>query len=173
MSPTTVTKYVVAGVLPRTTFRGTATRYQREHLIRLLAVRELRSQGVVNLANIKAHLATFTATQLEQWVLSRPQSPRVLAALAEDAETEGTSSNAEGHSTDSPQNWPALLGSPGLGPNSATASAPAVGPQTWQHTHLTPNITLSWSADANESASALVTLLMRLLNRSDRPVDLE
>lgn len=173
MSPTTVTKYVVAGVLPRTTFRGTATRYQREHLIRLLAIRELRSQGVVNLANIKAHLATFTATQLEQWVLSRPQSPQVLAALAEDAETEGTSSNAEGHSTVSPENWPQLLGAHGLGPNSATGGAAALGPQTWQHVHLTPTIVLSWTVDANESTSTLVALLMRVLNLGAHPVDLE
>ena len=39
-------------VLERPEFRGTATRYQRTHLLRLLAIQRLRREGVPTLAVI-------------------------------------------------------------------------------------------------------------------------
>lgn len=85
ISPGTITKYVVMGVLPKTVFRGRATRYQREHLLRVLAIRELRARGMVGLKRIKAHLDKLTAEQLEGLALSRTPSPEILAALSADA----------------------------------------------------------------------------------------
>ena len=53
LRPRTIRYYVDHGVLERPEFRGTATRYQRTHLLRLLAIQRLRREGVPNLAVIK------------------------------------------------------------------------------------------------------------------------
>lgn len=162
LSPTTVTKYVVAGLLPKTTFRGTATRYQREHLIRLLAIRELRAQGIVSLTRIKALLSDATPEQLETWVLSRPQTEAVVAALASDASDTGAANYAQ---TMDPRSQ---------APNSAKEHASSVTTEasavqresqdalegSWQFVHLTPNLVLSWRDDANHASQHVVQRLI-------------
>lgn len=104
ISPGTITKYVVMGVLPKTVFRGRATRYQREHLLRVLAIRELRARGMVGLQRIKVYLDKLTAEQLERLALSHTPSPKIVAALSADAARNaplGSRSAAGGHVTPS------------------------------------------------------------------------
>jgi DNA-binding transcriptional MerR regulator len=101
VAPTTIAKYVKAGLLPSAEFRGTATRYTRVHLLRLLAIRYLRAEGLMPLQRIKNLLARMTAEQLEMLVVSRTKAPALLAALREGG-TSGASevnphaSNAQG-----------------------------------------------------------------------------
>lgn len=68
-------------MLPGVEFRGTATRYQRVHLLRLLAIRYLRSQGYAETRRIKAVMDRWTSEQLEKWVLSHRHTPAITAAL--------------------------------------------------------------------------------------------
>lgn len=81
LAPGTIGKYIKAGMLPGVEFRGTATRYQRVHLLRLLAVRYLRSQGYAETRRIKAVMDRWTSEQLETWVLSHRHTPAIAAAL--------------------------------------------------------------------------------------------
>ena len=56
LRPRTIRYYVDHGVLERAVFRGTAMRYQRPHLLRLLAIQRLRREGVPTLAVIKQRI---------------------------------------------------------------------------------------------------------------------
>jgi DNA-binding transcriptional MerR regulator len=164
LSPATITKYVVTGLLPRTTFRGVATRYQREHLIRLLAIREMRAQGIVSLARIKVLLSGATAEQLERWVLSVPQTEAVMDALANDAASDTTAARHAGTLQDPREQLP----NPVIGHASSltTTGAAAAGEcasaleEPWQFVHLTSNLVLSWRTDANDANQQVVRKLI-------------
>ncbi len=113
VSPPTIAKYIREGLLPRAEFRGAATRYQRIHVLRLLAIRHLRADGVVEIKQIKTVLARLTTEQLEAWVLSRPNSPETLRLL-------GVNHSA--------RNAPALPGGPATRAESALAQRNSLAP---------------------------------------------
>jgi DNA-binding transcriptional MerR regulator len=80
--PRTIRNYCDRGLLTRPAFRGRSTRYSREMLVRLLAIKLWRLDDTrVTIDWLRARLAEHTPEQLETWVLSRPVSPAVRAAL--------------------------------------------------------------------------------------------
>jgi DNA-binding transcriptional MerR regulator len=65
MTARTVRYYTAQGILPAPQFRGSATRYVREHLIHLAAIRHLQRDRRYSLAAIRQHLAPLSAVELE------------------------------------------------------------------------------------------------------------
>ena len=65
VSPRTVRYYVQRGLLPAPEFRGKDTVYGREHLLRLLAVKQLQ-QAHMPLDEIQVRLANATVAELEK-----------------------------------------------------------------------------------------------------------
>jgi DNA-binding transcriptional MerR regulator len=57
--------YLQRGVLPPPPFMGSATRYQRQHLVRLLAIRRLRVDENLTLDAIRTRLAALSSEELE------------------------------------------------------------------------------------------------------------
>ena len=62
----TVRFYTTERLLPSTTFRGTATRYLRPHLVHLAAVRQLQRVTSLSLAGIRKKLDTTPADEIEK-----------------------------------------------------------------------------------------------------------
>jgi DNA-binding transcriptional MerR regulator len=80
-SPRNIRYYLQQGVLSRPTFHGTATRYGREHLLRLLGIEHLKREGLRKLSTIKQRLDAAGERELLAAVAARPPSAAVLAAL--------------------------------------------------------------------------------------------
>jgi DNA-binding transcriptional MerR regulator len=142
IAPRTVREYLRLGLLTRPVFRGRATRYQRHHLIRLLAIKLLRIEHARTSSNaILAHLERFNPAELEAWVLARPISARVREALTRDAEAQNTvTAVAQAPLMDSALTSPSLAQA---APNGATE---------WHHSALLPGLQLSIHAGAGTAA---------------------
>jgi len=61
----TIRLYLERGVLPRPPFEGSATRYQRRHLLWLCTIRRLRESEDFTLATIRTRLNALAAPELE------------------------------------------------------------------------------------------------------------
>jgi DNA-binding transcriptional MerR regulator len=81
LAAATIKNYVKLGLLAPVVFRGTATRYPRAHLLRLLAIRHLKLDGYFDLKAIRRKLDTWGPVELEAWVLQRGARPKVINAL--------------------------------------------------------------------------------------------
>ncbi len=79
-SPRTIRYYLQQGVLSRPPFFGTATRYGREHLLRLLGVERLKREGLRKLSVIKQRLDAAGDAELLAAVAAQPPSAAVTAA---------------------------------------------------------------------------------------------
>jgi DNA-binding transcriptional MerR regulator len=66
VSARTVRYYTAEHVLPPPQFRGSATRYLREHLIHLAAIRYLQREHGLSLAAIRQHLNPLPVPELER-----------------------------------------------------------------------------------------------------------
>ena len=66
VSARTVLFYTAQHLLPAPQFRAAATRYSREHLVRLAAVRYLQRERRASLADIRRQLEPLSAAELEQ-----------------------------------------------------------------------------------------------------------
>jgi len=70
--------YLQRELLPRPPFKGSATRYERRHLVRLLVIRRLRATERLALAEIRTRLRTLSDAELES-LAARDLSPGPLA----------------------------------------------------------------------------------------------
>jgi DNA-binding transcriptional MerR regulator len=61
----TIRQYLQRGVLPRSPFKGSATRYQRRQLLALLAIRRLRATDRLSLAEIRKRLLALSESEVE------------------------------------------------------------------------------------------------------------
>ncbi len=76
IAPRAVRYYLQRGLLTRPTFRGTATRYGREQLLRLIAIRRFREKEQLDLATIKRRLGAMTTAELEAFATAElPPGP--------------------------------------------------------------------------------------------------
>lgn len=66
IQPRTVAFYIREGLLPPARFRGPATRYEREHLVRIVAIKKLQREEKLSLAHVKRRLRTLTPEQIEE-----------------------------------------------------------------------------------------------------------
>jgi DNA-binding transcriptional MerR regulator len=74
----TIRLYLQERVLARPPFKGTATRYQRSHLLALLVIRRLRESENLSLAEIRKRLNGMSAKELET-IATADVAPGVLA----------------------------------------------------------------------------------------------
>ena len=65
VKPRTIRHYLDVGVLSRPPFRATATRYDRNHLLAVLAVQRLQSEGNLKLEEIRSRLSALKPAELE------------------------------------------------------------------------------------------------------------
>jgi DNA-binding transcriptional MerR regulator len=77
----TIGYYVRQGLLAKPAFYGTATRYGRVHLLRLLYIERLQGDGMRALKAIKQRLDALSERELEALVAAQPLSAAVAAAL--------------------------------------------------------------------------------------------
>jgi DNA-binding transcriptional MerR regulator len=77
----TIRLYLQRGVLPRPRFMASATRYQRRHLVSLLAIRRLRAAERLTLTAIRTRLQLLSDPDLEAFATEGPLVAPVAAAL--------------------------------------------------------------------------------------------
>jgi hypothetical protein len=111
--------------------RGTATRYDRRELLRLLGLTRLKHEGKSTLAEKKRKLEAMGDEKMEEWLRSGSLPPAAASALGFDvATTKETSAAAQDPFVD-----------PG-----------AAGIEHWQRIALLPGLELMLRADARPSA---------------------
>lgn len=81
VAPTTIRLYVKSGVIPRSAFKGSATRYERAQLLRLAAARRMLETGKWTLAGVYTELQKASAAQLESFVVEGGPSEALATAL--------------------------------------------------------------------------------------------
>jgi len=83
----TLRTYVARGLLRPIEFRGTATRYPRRELLRLLKLLHLKSEtrGKPLLAKLERQLHAISDPELEAWASRQQWSPALAQALALEA----------------------------------------------------------------------------------------
>ncbi len=176
-APRKITDLVRRRLLPAPKFRGTATRYQRPTLVRLMAIRLLRADGMWRLADIKARIDGLSDSELERWVLSQPLPARAREVLVATATSSASSGAATSHAASTPaaSSEAAVSGtgadgtvasgtgaSAGAARDGSTAArvgggragdgvlAAGLVPSTaWQRVELLPGLELSLRADAS------------------------
>lgn len=185
----TVKAYIRRGLLARVRFYGAATRYPREHLLRLLAVKYCKAQGIKRLDELRLKLDRWSPEEMEQWVRQFPLEPITLAALdlskpspphaspnpgastavaTSQTSPHSVSSSASGaaHAPPSGVDSASCLAPPGGGP---TNTGPAQGPrlasplpnEAWQRFVLMPGVELQIQRDAPTPSQRFVEQLLR------------
>lgn len=139
--------YVAVGLFKAPERRGTATRYQRDALVRLIAVVRLLAEKRFTLQEIKRQLGEQSEQQLEAWVLSGSLTPSLRNALGVNAAVE----NAEAATT-LPWDMEAATPPNPAGPHAHVAAANPPGVENWFHIELLPGLTLKLSARATPAA---------------------
>jgi len=124
--------------------RGTATRYPRAHLLRLLAITTIRSEKTWKLDALKREIERMGEAELERLVTSKPLTPEAKAALG----IQGSALTAAAqHSATHNSGSSALVGL--LTANNAV--------EKWHHVELLPGLKLLLSSNASSAARAIAT----------------
>jgi DNA-binding transcriptional MerR regulator len=117
-------------------FRGTATRYQRRELLRVLGIARLRAETGANLAEIKRKLDVLGDRELEAWLRTQPLPPaaaEALGATQPEARGEPGAATRDGASQVVP----------------SVRAAAAKNASTWHRVCLLPGLELMIAADAS------------------------
>jgi hypothetical protein len=146
----TVKRYVRHGLLAPVRFYGRATRYPRDYLVRILALRFYRASGTKTLAELRRRLDSVTFAEMETWVMAHPLPPETLAALRA-----GSDSPQQHNTSSAPHSAPALLAAHALNERSA---APSLGASGWQRFQLMPGLELQIEPNAEPAARHLADL---------------
>jgi DNA-binding transcriptional MerR regulator len=143
VQPRTLRHYLEIGVLPRPPFRGTATRYGREHLFVVLAVRRLQSTENLALDVIRRRLDAL--------------GPAGLEAFATEHLTPGPAATALG-----------IQFAQSPAPFEPKSSVDATGAAGWLHIELAVGLELHVRHDASPTVTALAE---RVREMCTRPTD--
>lgn len=128
----TVRYYVQERLLRPIERRGTATRYERRELLRLLGLLRLRSDDSSSLAEKKRKLDAMGDEQQEQWLRSGPLPPKAARALGFEVAPAANLSAQRAQS--------------------ASIDTARTGFEPWQRITLVPGLELMMRADAKEAA---------------------
>jgi DNA-binding transcriptional MerR regulator len=130
--------YLEHGLIRPIEFRGTATRYGRRELVRVLGIARLRAEKSANLAEIKREFEALGDRDLEVWLRAGSLPPAAAAALA---------------ATQPPSPRVPSAATSDLTPNLPNVRAELVQEaSTWHQIHLLPGLALVIAADANSAA---------------------
>ena len=122
--------YVFRDLIQPIERRGTATRYDRAQLVRLMAIKRLRAESELELADIRRRMDAMGERELEAWLANGPLPPSVLEALGGSP----VATKPDGASETSPSENPAFI--------------------AWHHVQLLPGLTLQVSASASPAVRA-------------------
>jgi len=134
----TLRHYVAVGLLKPIEFRGTATRYSRRELLRLLAVVRARRESKLTLEQIRKRLDALNEAELEAWLRAGPLPPAAAAALGIVQETQAVAAPAE----TGLDRWRAQL-------------------ETWQRVELLPGLELLLGPSASPAARRAAQAICR------------
>lgn len=90
LSETTIRYYVQQRLIRPIERRGTATRYERRELLRLLGLTRLKHEGKSTLAEKKRKLESMGDERMETWLRSGPVPAAAAAALGFNTSTTST-----------------------------------------------------------------------------------
>ena len=140
-----IRNYLEHRLIAPTEFRGTATRYPRRELMRVLGIARLRAETGANLAEIKRKLDELGERDLEAWLQTQPLPLPAAAALGF---------------------RPASAGVATMAPKLQAAGAHARS--TWQRVSLLPGLELMIAADASP---AVLSAAQRICEEYVGPVE--
>src|SRR4051812_27473847 len=83
----TIRLYIAHDLLPRPPFLGSATRYQREHLVSLVAIRHLRASERLGLTEIRSRCRSMSSSAIESLVSQQALPAPLASALGMAAAT--------------------------------------------------------------------------------------
>lgn len=142
--------YVFRDLIQPLERRGTATRYPRSQLVRVMAIKRMRAEEGLNLDEIKRRMDAMGERELEAWIAAGPLPSAVLQALGLATGQAGT--NAAGAASSNGGGtlpWP---GSAVAGQERAAAGNTAVA--AWYHVQLLPGLVLQFSATASPAVKS-------------------
>ena len=142
--------YVFRDLIQPIERRGTATRYARSQLVRVLAIKRMRGELGLELAEIRRRMDAMGERELEAWITSAPLPDEAMVALGRKGP------DVAGAQAPSPQHpWPADVASPRVADGSndtGTGQAMGAGAHaaaTWYHVQLLPGLVLQLNANAS------------------------
>lgn len=133
--------YVARDLISPLERRGTATRYQRGQLVRLMAIKRFRAEQGLPLAEIKRRMDTMGERELEAWISTAPLPEAVLVAL-------GLGSRPAGVAT--PPH--VTVGTGAARVEATNIENSALG--TWYHVELLPGLVLQLSHNASPAVKS-------------------
>jgi DNA-binding transcriptional MerR regulator len=146
----TLKRYIKHGLLAPVRFYGTATRYPRDYLVRVLALRYWRAAGSKTLAELRRRQDSATLDEMHAWVLSHPLAPDAAAELRKlppgDAATKAQASASATAAANALEGADALL------------QVPA---EAWKRWTLMPGLELHLKTDAAPLTRNLAVRLCR------------
>jgi len=137
----TIRLYLQRAVLPRPPFMGSATRYERQHLVHLLAIRRLRAEKLT-LGAIRTRLQALAAAELGAFATENLPAGPIAEALGIPIATP-----------------PAASTSPGVAPPTASGSLSPTSIPRWARYELALGLELHVRDDASVSVVELVQRL--------------
>jgi DNA-binding transcriptional MerR regulator len=155
VSVRTLRHYITRGLLQPLALRGTATRYSRRELLRLLKMLQLKSESVgrVTLSALKRALDAHSNAELEAWVLTQRLSPELARALNSEAKV-------------APPGTGTFSASPALpadkekdATDAKTAALERLAVETWHRIPLLPGLELMLSATASAAVQGVALRL--------------
>lgn len=162
--------YVFRDLIQPIERRGTATRYHRSQLVRLMAIKRMRSESDLELAEIKRRMDAMGDRELEAWIMTGPLPPAVLEALGHSSTARTPTPTPLTGSVGAASAWPSSVANSNAATANAAnsnATAPNVtGPNaehtpsqdsafaTWHHVQLLPGLVLQLSATASPAVKA-------------------
>jgi len=145
--PRTLRYYRVLRLLPSLAFRGTSTRYQRVHLLRVLAIQRLKADRVALIA-IRHRLEGMSEDELLAFVSERGVTRALAEALELPTVVADAVASRESDFTHASVTAP--------GGESAPLRDEAVVREGWRDLRLLPGLELRISGDASPLAHRLV-----------------
>lgn len=148
MSVRRLRDYVFRDLIQPLERRGTATRYPRSQLVRVMAIKRMRAESGLELAVIKRRMDAMGERELEAWILTAPLPDAVTRALGR---------------LDAPpgEGQPGIAGSASRGRQfNATGAAGAEHASTnlpldaWYHVELLPGLVLQVRATASPAVKS-------------------
>lgn len=131
VSARTVRFYTAQGVLPSPEFRGAATRYSRQHLVFMAAIRWLQRERRMSLLGIRQYLQSAANEEVER--IAGAFLPELVAAPLPATAPEGV---------------PAI------------AASKPIASDTWHRVSILPGLEVHWHATANAEVQALACKLV-------------
>lgn len=142
--------YVFRDLIQPIERRGTATRYARSQLVRVLAIKRMRGELGLELAEIRRRMDAMGERELEVWITSAPLPDEAMVALGRKGpDVAGAQAPSHKHP------WPADVAPPRAfdgSPDAIADQSPGGAKDavaTWYHVQLLPGLVLQLSANAS------------------------